>query len=107
MGFTRQDCLAYWEKRQPDHVLPKSACTFCPYHSNRQWLELYRAGGPDWERVKEMDALLQEHRQSLHTSGKPIDDVGRELDDADRLQIRLPGFDDAGWGNECAGVCGV
>ena len=54
--MTRQDCINYLQKRVP-HQVPRSACVFCPYKSNREWLRLKKAGGKDWERAIEIDRV--------------------------------------------------
>ena len=46
--ITRQDCILYLENHGIE-VPPKSACTFCPFHSLNHWRELKRKGGADWE----------------------------------------------------------
>jgi len=106
-NMSRQDCLKYWHDRIPNRPLPKSACTFCPFHAPRQWLNLYRLGGKDWDRVVEIDNHVGAAGQRLHRSGRPITEVAQELDYRERLQPTLPGIDAGGWGDECAGVCGV
>lgn len=61
MGFSRQDCLGWLR----DHNLPvpsKSSCTFCPFHDDKAWQELKRAGGADWEEAVAADELLRDAR---------------------------------------------
>lgn len=42
MHMSRQDCAAWFRERYPHRVLAKSSCVGCPFHSNREWLRLYR-----------------------------------------------------------------
>lgn len=37
---TRQDCAAYLQKRFPAMHVPRSACVFCPYRSDDEWIHL-------------------------------------------------------------------
>lgn len=102
--MTRQDCINYLEQRVP-HEVPRSACVYCPYKSNREWLRLKRAGGADWERALEIDRGLRtkgtplEKRLNfpayLHKSCKPLDECN-----LDENQMNL--FD-----MECEGGCGL
>ena len=107
MRMTRADCLTYWRERIPNRTPPKSACTFCPFHAPRQWLDVYRLGGRDWDRVVEIDDHIGQQGQRLTRHGLPIAEQCRQWDEAKKRQPQLPGFDQGGWGNECAGVCGV
>lgn len=58
MNFTRADCAA-WLLRHNLPVPVKSSCVFCPYHDKRQWQELRRLGGSDWETAVKVDAGLR------------------------------------------------
>lgn len=100
--MTRQDCINYLEKRVP-HNVPRSACVYCPYKSNREWLRLKKAGGPDWERAVEVDNALREegkfsHFRSkvyIHRSCKPLADCKFDEDQMDLFDM------------ECEGGCGL
>ena len=102
--MTRQDCINYLEKRVP-HLVPRSACVYCPYKSNREWLRLKRAGGADWERALEIDRGLRtegtplqkrlDHPAYLHRSCKPLDECSLDEDQMDLFDL------------ECEGGCGL
>lgn len=103
-GMTRQDCINYLEQRVP-HNVPRSACVYCPYKSNREWLALKRAGGADWKRALAVDKALRtegtplnkrlNHPAYLHRSCKPLEECN-----LDQNQMNL--FD-----MECEGGCGL
>lgn len=105
IGWTRADCLRYLANKVP-HDVPRSACVFCPYHSDHEWKRL-KADAESWARIVEIDRLLRTPgvivnrgvRQPiyLHRSGRPIDEV-----DLNESQLEFPGFV-----RECEGVCGV
>ena len=107
LDMSRSDCLEYWSSHISDRVPPKSACVYCPFHAPKQWLALYRAGGPDWKRVVEIDDFVGQHGQRLHRSGQPIAEVAERMESDLRMSPQLPGFDLDGFGNECEGHCGV
>ena len=103
-GMTRQDCINYLENEVP-HDVPRSACVYCPYKSNREWLRLKRAGGVDWERALEIDRGLRtegtplqkrlNYPAYLHRSCKPLDECNLDEDQMDLFDL------------ECEGGCGL
>jgi|SRR4026208_128907 len=93
----RRDCVKYLESHGFDSV-PKSACIYCPYHSDHQWLGFRQAGGSEWNRIVKIDRALNKRGEFLHPSCVPIDKA--VLSDADIGQASL-------FNNECEGMCGV
>ena len=107
--ITRANCLDYLKKRVP-HEVPRSACVFCPFHTDLEWQRLKDRGGEDWQRAIEIDRLLRtpgvitnrdmRPTMYLHLSCQPIDQVDfRPRTNPKEMQL---GFD-----VECEGVCGV
>jgi hypothetical protein len=104
-GFRRDDCLR-WMKRNGYPEPPRSACVFCPYHSDQEWrrlkdeepLEFQKA--VDFERAYGL-AKMQTvgMRPFLHASRVPLAEVDFSTD-LERGQLSL-------WANECEGMCGV
>lgn len=105
-GITRRRILEWFASMgypQP----PKSACTFCPYHSDHGWLQLKTndpeafASAVKYEQ-KLQDAFARATALSgvpfLHASLLPIYMVNFANSD----QLELDGF-----GNECEGMCGL
>ena len=105
MGWTRQDCLRWLADRVP-HQVPRSACVFCPFHSDAEWLRIKRDDPTGWARAIEIDIALRtsgsvanrDMRQTmyLHRSHLPLEYV-----DLNEKQIGL------GFNAECEGMCGV
>ena len=101
----RSDCIA-WMERHGYPRPPRSACTFCPYHSDAEWQQLKNADPKDFARAvqfeRELQAAFGKQREStksvpfLHRSMKPLDTV--EFTDSRQLSM---------FGNECEGMCGV
>jgi len=106
-GMKRHDCLR-WMDKNGYPVPPRSACTFCPFHSDAEWNRL-KTQEPDafahavgYERrlqVASAEAGCHEGKVTLHRSGLNIDEVD---------------FDPSGtqgqqefFGNDCTGMCGV
>jgi len=109
--WTRANCLEYLKDRVP-HEVPRSACVFCPFHSDAEWQRLKDANGADWQRALEIDRAIRDPasvsnrdlRQTmyLHRSCQPLTQIEfRPRENSKELQF---GF---GFGAECEGVCGV
>lgn len=105
--MTRNDCLNWMQKHGYPEP-PKSACTFCPFHSDAMWEEV--KASPEWESVVHFERELQRLAKAdtvtrgvpyLHRSCMPIDQVEFKPKTNKKLhQLNL-------FGNECSGMCGV
>lgn len=100
----RHDCLK-WMAANGFPTPPRSACVFCPYHHDREWLRLKREEPAEFERAVVYERELQaaaalcDKAQGvpfLHSSLRPLDVA---LLDSER-QTEM-------FGNDCSGVCGV
>ena len=108
LDWTRADCLRYLESRVP-HPVPKSACVFCPYRTNDQWLWLISEDPAGWKRAVEIDEALRDTRNIvtrhlhqrlyLHRSCQPLTVVNFHGDGRERVDPLTV--------NECEGMCGV
>jgi hypothetical protein len=102
--MSRQSCLTWLEERQYAQP-PKSACTFCPFHSNAMWRDIRDNDPAAWAQAIEVDEGLRSALRAkglrseafLHRSLRPLSAA-----DIDEPDVR--GFDFA---NECEGMCGV
>lgn len=117
-GFDRQDCLDWLESCGYPRP-PRSACTFCPFHTDAEWLAMRDSDPESWadavafdRDIRAADAALiasgnkgslagrQVGLPYLHRSCVPLDQVAfRPNDKAAAHQFGL--------GNECQGMCGV
>ena len=101
LRMSRWDCLN-WMERNGYPEPPRSACYFCPFHSNEEWRNLT---GEDFERAVKFEQEIQRVMSSrldgvpfLHRDRVPLDEV--DLSTAEENgQIS--------WLDECAGMCGV
>ncbi len=104
----RRGQLIEWMREHGFPETRKSACYFCPFHSDTEWRQI-RDDAPDqWKKSVQLDRDLREREGMvsrkglrgivyLHDSLKPLDQV--DIDLATR-QADL-------WGNECEGHCGI
>lgn len=103
--MTRGDCLE-WLRRNGYPQAPKSACTFCPYHSNAMWREMKLTDPASWDDAVKMDQKVRDlwlgyqgKKIFLHRSCKPLDEVDfSNAEDGGQLNL---------FNNECEGMCGV
>lgn len=100
--MSRADCMR-WLTKHGHPIPPKSACTFCPFHSNAEWRRI-KDSPADWARAVEIDRAIRtglvakqlDGELYLHASRKPLELVDLSTDP----QLNL--FED-----ECEGICGV
>tara|TARA_R100000654_G_C2663333_1_gene125015 strand:- start:133 stop:954 length:822 start_codon:yes stop_codon:yes gene_type:complete len=107
----RHHCLQWMEKHGYP-TPPRSACTFCPYHSNHEWREI-KKNKKEWDEVVALDKAIRntedykgdtEYKKVirdklyLHRDCKPIDEVDLRSDE-EKGQMSLL--------DECEGMCGV
>jgi hypothetical protein len=105
MRMTRGDCLE-WMKSNNYPEPPRSACVFCPYQKDSQWLKLKTEYPDDFDVAVQFEKRFQAMKKKdvrfkgvpfLHKSLKPICEVDF---DPNANQADL-------FGNECEGMCGV
>lgn len=107
-GMNRQDCLN-WMKKNGFPEPPRSACVFCPFHSDSEWRRLKTESPKEFEIAVEIERKLQNRKQLvpalngvpfLHSSCKPLSCCDFEKSLPSHQQINM-------FGNECEGLCGV
>ena len=105
-GMSRQDCKDWFAERYGDRRLPRSACTFCPYHSEAEWKDMRDNDPASWEHACSVDDSLRTPQMIQIMSGELY--VRRRLEPLrnatfgkeDDMQLNM--FDE-----ECEGMCGV
>ena len=114
-NMTRKDCIE-WMEDNFYPTPPRSACTFCPYHSNEEWIRIKKENPNEWKEVVEMDRAIRSQERFkeknkgsaslkdeifLHRSCKPIDEIDFE-NEKNKNQLDF----EFGMENECEGMCG-
>lgn len=113
-NMTRKDCIE-WMEDNFYPTPPRSACTFCPYHSNKEWLDIKNGDPEEWKEVVAMDRAIRNQERFkeknkdqevideifLHRSCKPIDEIDFEKE-KNKKQLDF----EFGILNECEGMCG-
>ena len=104
--ITRTGCLK-WMKAHGYPKPPRSACVYCPFHSDSEWLRLKTEEPTEFARAVQFERDLQETKSKtdnmrgvpyLHNSRIPLDKA-----DFKKPEEPTPSL----WGNECEGLCGV
>lgn len=106
LGITRQGCKD-WMRAHGYPEPPRSACVFCPFHNDEEWLRLQIEHPDDFAKAvaweKAYQKLIQQDEVTkgtpfLHSSLVPLDQV--QFYSGKKPQANL-------FGNECEGMCGV
>lgn len=110
--MTRETCHAWLAKQDIPHEVPRSACSFCPYHGNAEWLRMKSADPESWNRAVEIDRAIRDHDSTctkalnqklyLHRSCVPLDKADFTVPDPKPRQqdLNFSAF-------ECEGMCGL
>jgi hypothetical protein len=102
LKMSRKSCMEWMEKNKYPKP-PRSACTFCPFHSNEEWRKV-RENKEEWDKVVELDRLIRKGTKKntdevfLHKDCLPIDQVNLEDKKDDQIDL---------FNNECEGMCGI
>jgi len=107
-GMTRSDCLS-WIKKNNFKTPPKSACFFCPYMKDSQWIKLQKEDPESFENAIKFEKEYNEAQKEigsdnniyLHPSRIPLDQVDFKGSKNQQLEI----WQD--FNNECEGMCGL
>lgn len=106
MGMKRHDCLR-WMEANGFPKPPRSACIYCPYHSDAEWRRLRNDSPEEFLVAVQFERDLQAVKAKtermngipfLHDSLIPLDKVDFSTEE-DRGQLNFS--------NECEGMCGV
>lgn len=105
--MNRNDCLR-WMKGCGYPTPPRSACVYCPYHSDAEWARLKTEEPLEFDKAVDFEQRLQFAASKassmrsvpfLHRSCKPISQVDFSTEE-ERGQLNM-------FNNECEGICGV
>ena len=106
--MSRAACLKWWHSRYlagaPFAEPPKSACEFCTYKRDEQWVTTL-ADESSHPLLRAVEALLLPRGESLHQEGGSIFEIDLSISAQERRDERS-GQGDL-FGNECEGMCGV
>jgi hypothetical protein len=109
--WTRANCIDWLQAHGGiPHETPRSACVFCPFHTDLEWQRLKDHDPAGWARAVEIDEAMRttgsvanrdmEQVMYLHRTCKPLVEIEfRPRENSKELQL--------GFGYECDGVCGV
>lgn len=99
----RGDCIE-WMKSNGYPEPPRSACVYCPYHSDKKWRDIKNNDAEGWQEAVRIDRLIRKGLGTtkselyVHNTLKPLDEVDF-TNDTDRGQLTFL--------DECSGMCGI
>lgn len=114
--ITREGCLE-WMRAHGFPEPPRSACLFCPFHSDHEWIRIKNGDAAEWQYVQDFEKLLQESATKcqvmksvpfLHPSLVPIGEVEFKPAQAAAGSKQMTMHEM--WNdikNDCSGMCGV
>jgi len=107
--MTRSHCIE-WMRANGYKEPPRSACYYCPFHSNNEWNRLKRTDPIHWAKAVEFDRTYRRLQNEntggfrmevfLHRSCKPLDQIDFDSEEDKGQQ----NFD---FQSECEGMCGL
>lgn len=106
LRLTRNDCLAWMEKHGYPKP-PRSACVYCPFHNDEEWLRLKTEEPIEFERAAQFERSLQKIKAAssnfrstpfMHRSLVPLSEITFVKHEDSNLNL---------FNNECEGMCGV
>jgi len=103
MRMTRHDCKL-WMARNGYPEPPRSACVYCPYHSNTEWRHIRDNDPEGWLEAIRVDEMIRSGHQEteaelyVHQSLKPLASVDLRTDEDFGQMTFLA---------ECDGMCGM
>lgn len=108
LGMNRNDCLK-WMEANGYPKPPRSACVYCPYHSDFEWRRLKTEQPDEFKKAVEFErglngiwpklTSIKPATPFLHRSCVPLDQVDFSTEE-ERGQLNM-------FNNECEGMCGV
>jgi hypothetical protein len=108
--MNRHDCLR-WIKANGYPEPPRSACVYCPFHSDAEWRRLRDHEPEAFAEAVQVERAIQSVHQQVKTNGQqhsrvylhesivPLDQVDFSTDEDHGQQLLFQ--------NECEGMCGV
>lgn len=111
LRMRRHDCLE-WMKRNGYPEPPRSACIYCPFHSDREWRRLKDEEPKEFKKAVRFEKRLQAAKAQsensrttpfLHRSLKPLGEIDFSTD----VERGQQAWWEENFRDECEGMCGV
>jgi len=100
-NMSRADCIEWFGQRY-NRKLPRSACIYCPYKTNKEWTMLKNEYPKEWDKAVAFDDKIRTGTKTddeifVHRSCTPLRTAILEEDDKNQYSLL----------DECDGMCGV
>jgi hypothetical protein len=103
MRMSRWDCLR-WIERNGYPKPSKSACTFCPFRTDAEWMDMKKNAPTDFAQAVAIDHAV---RSVPYLGLRRVAYVHRSLTPLDRVDFDQNHNQPDLFDNECEGMCGV
>lgn len=110
--MSRADCEQWLRDYGVPHETPRSASTFCPYRSDKEWVKMREESPEDFAQAVWLDSKIRQpglilnrkfkSNRYVHRSCVPLDQVVFKPKHSVEPEYTLPGLAD-----ECDGMCGT
>jgi len=81
LDMRRSNCIEWMEKNNFPKP-PRSACTFCPYHSTKEFKDIKENSEKEWQEVLKIDEIIRNNKHPkihqplyVHSSCTPLKDI--------------------------------
>lgn len=109
LGLTRKDCIKWLEQYgKVPHTVPRSACVFCPYHTDAEWVRIKETDPTGWARAVAIDEGLRSGAIAQRGLNQPMY-LHRTVTPLAQIQFAPIAGDGGTPGvetQECEGMCG-
>lgn len=104
IGYTRNACL-HWMTSKGYPEPPRSACYFCPYHGDLEWLRLRNDEPEEFDKAVNFERQMHDRflEQTVMTTKPFLHETLVPLDQVKFRHENQPNM----FGNECEGMCGI
>lgn len=103
--MTRADCHKWMAGKVP-HVVPRSACTYCPNRSDEEWKALKSTDPEGWAQAVQVDRALRDGTILQRKTARPLY-LHRSLGPLESVDFSKPKRELPLFALDCAGMCGV
>ena len=110
LNMSRNDCLT-WATSNGIKRPPRSACVYCPFHSDKEWIRIKNEDPQGWNKSVQFEKDLQKGFAEVSDAWKDPSDPPIPFLHKDRIPLDQVEFDAENqldlFGEECEGMCGL
>jgi len=106
LKMKRKDCIQWMmDNKFPEP--PRSACVYCPFHNDGEWLRLKNNDPVGWKEAVRFDKELRDKYSNVDESMQMEVFLHKDCKPLDEIEFKPGRKDDYGFEAECEGMCGM